>query len=172
MFGFWYFKNSLISSFAMESHSKNSFSRSRCVGSEPGIREKIGKIDKQIEASIFWFFLRFVFRNFRDLDTKIYEFWPRIRFLRQKSSPEPAGKLANLSWGSKSDQIHFSISVFFIRSLSGNFRDISGKFPGNFREISGKFPGNFREISGKFPGNFREISGKNLLIVVKIAWKN
>ena len=39
----------------------------------------------------FFFYSRVVFPNFGPLDAKILNFWPQIRILRNKSSPEPAG---------------------------------------------------------------------------------
>ena len=57
------------------------------------------------------------------------------------------------------------------RFCSGNFLEISRKFPGHFPETSRNFPGNFPDISRKFPGIFPEISRKFPGHFPEISWK-
>ena len=45
LFGLWIFCFPLKFRFAIESDSKNSFSRSRCIGSEPGIHENLAQLE-------------------------------------------------------------------------------------------------------------------------------
>ena len=72
----------------------------------------IGLIKKQIKKYLFYA----VFPKFWPLDGRTQRIWPQIRIPRQKSFPEPAGKLENPESRSKSTDFVCFIVFFEIRS--------------------------------------------------------